>query len=122
MEQQGASPQSRRQSLQAFSQTLLRYEDCNPITKSRVWRGSLTLYNALFSKVRVVLTKSALHFWERAKVYDATSWEAYLSVADRVKLYTDEDEWSAWDAVGDPVVHIQVRIRECRWLCTRVLR
>lgn len=57
------------------------------------------------------MTKSALHFWERAKVYDASSWAAYLSVEDRVKLYTDEDEWSAWDAVGDPVVHIQVRTR-----------
>lgn len=58
----------------------------------------------------MVFTESAKHFWDRAAVYDPQSWSAYQSVSSSINLLSDADEWSAWDAIGDPVVHIQVRM------------
>ena len=48
--------------------------------------------------VRVVLTTAAKHFVDLS---DA----AFEGVA----VFDDASEWSAWRAVGDPVVHIEVR-------------
>ncbi|PRW44355.1 G8 domain-containing [Chlorella sorokiniana] len=53
-----------------------------------------------FADVKVIATKAALYFVE----------EADLPPACR-PLLGDEDEWRQWRAVGDPVVHIELR----RW-------
>ncbi|PVU99851.1 hypothetical protein BB559_000349 [Furculomyces boomerangus] len=45
----------------------------------------------------VVPTKNALFFFDKDKL------------DKRVKVYTDEDEWSSWKQKGDPVLHIELR-------------
>ena len=49
------------------------------------------------SSVTVISTKNALNFFDSAKI-DA-------------KVITDEHEWSSWQKVGDPVLHIDI----CKW-------
>lgn len=63
----------------------------------------------------MVLTKSADFFLQRAKDYDASSWadfDAATKLEDgargRIAVVRDEDEWEAWNAVGDSVRHIEV--------------
>ncbi|ORX75584.1 flavo protein [Basidiobolus meristosporus CBS 931.73] len=45
-------------------------------------------------EVKVVCTKAALHFFDATKVEN---------------VITDEDEWSAWNQMSDPVLHIKLR-------------
>ena len=52
-----------------------------------------------WAEVRAVVSKSSLPFLDR------------LSLPREVTLYTDEDEWSSWNKIGDPVLHIELR----RW-------
>ncbi|WVF71395.1 hypothetical protein IAT40_006199 [Kwoniella sp. CBS 6097] len=71
--------------------------------------------------VQVVSTKSSTHFCNQATV-DAALRSAYgvnkdtpvsVPVPDDfgVKVWTDEDEWSDWKKVGEPILHIELR----RW-------
>jgi phosphopantothenoylcysteine decarboxylase len=65
---------------------------------------------AQFAEVRVVCTKSAMHFLNMAHSYNANTWNAFQSLRHRALVYTDQDEWDAYAKVGvDPVVHIEVR-------------
>lgn len=48
----------------------------------------------------MVSTKSALYFFKQEQLPDAVG-----------PIAGDEDEWRAWQAVGDPVLHIELR----RW-------
>jgi phosphopantothenoylcysteine decarboxylase len=70
----------------------------------------------------VVLTAAAKHFWERAKTYNPTAWQQYEELVSetgqeeedgeenkRIEIYEDKHEWEAWDALGDSVVHIDLR-------------
>ena len=59
--------------------------------------------------VRVVCSKSALHFLERAEAYKSTAWHEFLACGGWSLVYTDEDEWRLWDKLGDPVLHIELR-------------
>ncbi|ESQ48116.1 hypothetical protein EUTSA_v10021520mg [Eutrema salsugineum] len=52
-----------------------------------------------WAEVRAVVSKTSLHFLDK------------LSLPQEVTLYTDEDEWSSWNKIGDPVLHIELR----RW-------
>lgn len=52
---------------------------------------------AEWADVRAVATRSSLHFIDRA------------SLPGGVALYTDEDEWSRWERIGDEVLHIELR-------------
>ncbi|GJN32136.1 hypothetical protein PR202_gb20614 [Eleusine coracana subsp. coracana] len=52
---------------------------------------------AEWADVRAVATQSSLHFIDRA------------SLPSAVALYTDEDEWSRWERIGDEVLHIELR-------------
>lgn len=52
-----------------------------------------------WAEVRAVVSKSSLPFLDR------------LSLPREVTLYTDDDEWSSWNKIGDPVLHIELR----RW-------
>ena len=53
-----------------------------------------------FADVHIISTKSARHFFNEAEL-----------PPDCGPVLTDEDEWRNWKAVGDPVVHIELR----RW-------
>ena len=48
---------------------------------------------------QVAATKNALHFISKS------------DIPDSVDLLTEEDEWSSWKKMGDPVLHIELR----RW-------
>ncbi|XP_050223716.1 phosphopantothenoylcysteine decarboxylase-like [Mercurialis annua] len=61
--------------------------------------GNLCHCFSEWAEVRAVATKAALHFIDRA------------SLPKDVVLYTDEDEWSSWNKIGDNVLHIELR----RW-------
>ena len=61
-------------------------------------------------QVRLVLTKSATFFLERAKVYNPDVWTEFQSAIalSNVQILRDEDEWAMWNVVGDKVLHIEV--------------
>ncbi|KAL1408696.1 hypothetical protein Q8F55_005509 [Vanrija albida] len=52
--------------------------------------------------VQVVATRPSLHFYDRAAVEASNP---------GVRVWTDEDEWSDWKKIGDPILHIELR----RW-------
>jgi phosphopantothenoylcysteine decarboxylase len=57
-------------------------------------------------EVKVISTKSALYFFNQQQLPDAVG-----------PIAGDEDEWHDWKAVGDPVMHIELR----RWADVYVL-
>lgn len=61
--------------------------------------GNLCHSFSRWAEVKAVATGGALHFLDRA------------SLPNDVILYTDEDEWSNWNHMGDSVLHIELR----RW-------
>ncbi|XVE56046.1 hypothetical protein DITRI_Ditri03aG0205600 [Diplodiscus trichospermus] len=52
-----------------------------------------------WAEVKAVATKASLRFIDRA------------SLPTDVNFYTDEEEWSSWQKIGDNVLHIEL----CRW-------
>ena len=87
-------------------------------------------------RVQVIATRAALHFFDPAQLraletprsapytirdlahenLDAQAqWLGDDSAsprqdAPRIHLWTDEDEWTGWSGVGDPVLHIEVGV------------
>lgn len=61
--------------------------------------GNLCHCFSEWAEVKAVATRASLHFIDRA------------SLPRDVVLYTDEDEWSSWNKIGDSVLHIELR----RW-------
>lgn len=57
-------------------------------------------------EVKVIGTKSALYFFNQQQLPEAVG-----------PIAGDEDEWHDWKAVGDPVMHIELR----RWADVYVL-
>lgn len=53
-------------------------------------------------EVQVVATDSSLYFYDR---------DALESAHDGVGIWADRDEWSDWNKIGDPILHIELR----RW-------
>ncbi|KAL9262972.1 Phosphopantothenoylcysteine decarboxylase-like protein [Drosera capensis] len=58
-----------------------------------------------WAEVKAAASASALHFVNR------------VALPKDVVLYTDEDEWSSWKKIGDPVLHIELR----RWADVMVI-
>ncbi|KAL6174984.1 hypothetical protein ACLB2K_051628 [Fragaria x ananassa] len=58
-----------------------------------------------WAEVRAIATKASLHFIDRA------------ALPKDVILYTDEDEWSSWNKIGDSVLHIELH----RWADVMVI-
>ena len=57
-------------------------------------------------------SKAALHFVERSEEYNPENWNKFTRLYGGFDLMiTDDDEWGAWERMGDPVVHIALR----RW-------
>lgn len=54
------------------------------------------------------MTEASKHFLDRSKAYDGEAHAAYSALDPPVEVLADADEWGAWGAVGDPVLHIQV--------------
>ncbi|KAI9351509.1 flavoprotein [Obelidium mucronatum] len=48
--------------------------------------------------IKVVATSHALHFFDKQEL-----------VGLNVPVLTEDDEWSVWNAKGDPVLHIELR-------------
>lgn len=68
--------------------------------------------------VYVVATTSSRHFFSMPRtsftVHDLAEMNrtgVQKDQAPRVHVWTDEDEWQAWQQMGDPVLHIELR----RW-------
>ncbi|WWD17276.1 hypothetical protein CI109_101716 [Kwoniella shandongensis] len=67
--------------------------------------------------VQVVATKASSHFYTQdvvdQAVRKAVSGDGEGSSDDDmgVRVWTDEDEWSDWKKIGDPILHIELR----RW-------
>jgi len=61
--------------------------------------GNLCHCFSEWAEVKAVATRASLHFIDRA------------ALPKDVVLYTDEDEWSSWNKIGDTVLHIELR----RW-------
>ena len=59
----------------------------------------------------VCSSKAALHFLDRSEKYSRENWNKFIGYGGYDLMVTDEDEWGAWDEMGDPVVHIELR----RW-------
>ncbi|KAL9266168.1 Phosphopantothenoylcysteine decarboxylase-like protein [Drosera capensis] len=58
-----------------------------------------------WAEVKAVASASALHFVDT------------VAMPKDAVLYTDEDEWSSWKKIGDPVLHIELR----RWADVMVI-
>ncbi|GAA5826317.1 hypothetical protein JCM5353_003790 [Sporobolomyces roseus] len=54
-------------------------------------------------QVQVVASKSALHFFDKEEIEREQQ--------GKVKVWTDEEEWTGWSRIGDPILHIELR----RW-------
>jgi phosphopantothenoylcysteine decarboxylase len=61
--------------------------------------------------VLIVASSNALFFLERSQQYNSQAWKDFLSIGGIRRLIRDEDEWKAWDKMGDDVLHIVLR----RW-------
>jgi len=70
---------------------------------------SVRLTKDISAQVKVVLTASARHFWDRAKTYNPVAWAEFEALQHDITVVEDKDEWEAWDAMGDGVLHIQLR-------------
>ncbi|CAK4071357.1 unnamed protein product [Aphanomyces euteiches] len=57
--------------------------------------------------VRIVLTKAATFFLAKASAYNPDMYEQFQTL--QLEILHDEDEWGAWNSMGDPVLHIQLR-------------
>ena len=69
------------------------------------------LYNQLsiICNVRIVLTSSSKHFYRRSKYYNDVNWQLFVNNGGLDCIFFDEDEWTTWDKIGDPVLHIELR-------------
>ena len=54
---------------------------------------SLASFDQGSFSVKIVLSKAAFHFWERAKDYNQEAWVAYQRLLGDTAVFLDEDEW-----------------------------
>lgn len=63
-----------------------------------------------FSDVRLVSSsKAAEHFLQRASKYNPDVWNYFTEYNCQSLIINDAEEWNAWNVVGDPVLHIELR-------------
>lgn len=61
-----------------------------------------------FSQVKILVTEASKHFLDRSEAYDSEAHAVFRALDPPVCVLGDADEWGAWNALGDPVLHIQV--------------
>lgn len=81
---------------------------------------SLLFGRHILSQVKVLTTKASEHFLERSEAYNLGAYAAFKALEPPPPILGDADEWRAWDAVGDPVLHIEVRMGRCFVRITRI--
>lgn len=59
-------------------------------------------------QIRIVLSKSTKHFYDRSAEYNPEVWASFEKAGLAEYILTDEDEWVTWNKKGDPVLHIEV--------------
>ncbi|CAN0024409.1 unnamed protein product, partial [Ectocarpus fasciculatus] len=64
---------------------------------------------AEFAEVKILVTEASKHFMDRSEAYNSDAHAAFSALDPPIPVLGDADEWGAWDAVGDPVLHIQLR-------------
>ncbi|CAN0465676.1 unnamed protein product, partial [Ectocarpus sp. 12 AP-2014] len=69
---------------------------------------SLCVFRTSCSKVKILVTEASKHFMDRSEDYNSDAHAAFSALDPPIPVLGDADEWGAWDAVGDPVLHIQV--------------
>ncbi|RHZ29633.1 hypothetical protein DYB31_007757 [Aphanomyces astaci] len=67
---------------------------------------ALAVQLAAVADVRVVVTKAAQFFLDKAATYDPEAHAAFIALS--LPILRDDDEWNAWSSLGDPVLHIHV--------------
>lgn len=60
------------------------------------------------TQVKIVVTEASKHFLNRSQAYNGPAHAAFALIDPPIPVLGDADEWGAWDAVGDPVLHIEV--------------
>lgn len=58
--------------------------------------------------MKIIVTEASKHFLDRSEAYNGPAHAEFASLDPPIPVLGDADEWEAWDAVGDPVLHIQV--------------
>lgn len=61
-----------------------------------------------FCEVRIILTKSANHFFQQIHEYSPDAWEKLQELDPPIEILHDEDEWKAFSNWGGSVLHIEV--------------
>eukprot|EP00903_Cladosiphon_okamuranus_P011338 g10687.t1 len=64
---------------------------------------------AEFAEIKMIVTNASKHFLDRSKDYDLEAHAAFAALDPPIQVLTDAEEWGGWNAVGDPVLHLQLR-------------
>lgn len=67
-----------------------------------------------FATVKMIASSNAaLFFLKASKEYKPHIWEAFVAAGGEFDIVPESLEWSSWKAIGDPVVHIELRYDTC---------
>lgn len=61
-----------------------------------------------FIDFRIICSEASLHFLKNAEFYDALVWSNFQNCGGMSLVFTDREEWTMWQKVGDPVLHIDL--------------
>jgi phosphopantothenoylcysteine decarboxylase len=61
-----------------------------------------------FIDFRIVCSHASLHFIRNAEIYNPLVWSQFQSCGGMSLVFTDEEEWTIWQKIGDPVLHIEL--------------
>jgi phosphopantothenoylcysteine decarboxylase len=57
---------------------------------------------------RIVCSQASLHFIRNAEIYNPFVWSQFQSCGGMSLVFTDEEEWTIWQKIGDAVLHIEL--------------
>lgn len=57
---------------------------------------------------RIVCSEASLHFLRNSAKYNPYVWSQFESCGGMSLVFTDDDEWRLWSAIGDPVLHVEL--------------
>jgi phosphopantothenoylcysteine decarboxylase len=65
-----------------------------------------------FADVRLIASsEAAIYFLDRSNEYNSLVWDEFQKIGGKSLVIPESIEWSTWEKIGDPVVHIELR----RW-------
>ncbi|CAN0419932.1 unnamed protein product [Pylaiella littoralis] len=71
--------------------------------------SQLVIMLANVAEVKLLVTEASRHFLDRSEAYNREAHAAFCALDPPVRVLGDADEWGAWDSLGDPVLHIELR-------------